>query len=100
MNGIVRLPDPKKIDEFLRDAASVEKLKKAIRQALAALKPEDQKAVAARFVEEGGGKPLSDYLAKSKGAPDMVWEKGALKFVLEEIGRRGSPGLTIHPGHS
>jgi hypothetical protein len=96
MATIVRLPNPAMVDDFLRDLASVQKLKKALGQALQALEPGPKKEVEEQFKIKSAGKAVEAFL--QKGTPATSEDKGYLDWLIREIGHRAQVGLSFHPG--
>jgi hypothetical protein len=96
MATIVRLPNPAMVDDFLRDLASVQKLKKALGQALQALEAGPKKQVEDQFKMKSAGQAVETFL--QKGTPATSEDKGYLVWLISEIGHRAHVGLSFHPG--
>jgi hypothetical protein len=96
MATTVRLPNPAMVDDFLRDLASVQKLKKALGQALQALEAGPKKQVEDQFKMKSAGQAVETFL--QKGTPATSEDKGYLVWLISEIGHRAHVGLSFHPG--
>jgi hypothetical protein len=84
------------VDDFLRDLASVQKLKKALGQALQALEAGAKKQVEDQFKVKSAGQAVETFL--QKGTPATSEDKAYLVWLTSEIGHRAQVGLSFHPG--
>src|SRR5262245_39810012 len=95
-----RLPDPEKIDQFLRDRASVHKLQKAIQRAWDLLDIPAQSKVYGDFDSLRPGLPLNIFLKKhsTQAAAPTADEKRLYKGLLIALIKHGPADLAMHPG--
>jgi hypothetical protein len=81
MDTVVRLPEPDKVDKFVFDEQSARKLKKAIRQAVDALQPQDRQNLIQQFLK-ARTLDLDKYLAPKAEPLQLPQERGTLTILI------------------
>lgn len=101
VDEINRLPDPARIDLFLRDRGAAERLKKAMRRSYELLDATAKGKVDADYIALKVAQPLAQYLAKIPAGTQAptAEDKRVLGGLLTSLTKHGPEGLSVHPGY-